>query len=267
MLSNINIIKELERKNIAISPLKQENIKGASINLTASKIAWSKSTKKVIDTSNGIIKIPPHDTALILTNEIVAVSNKIGGTFHSRVKDVSYGKGHIGTTLNPCWMGYSLIAIHNHIDADLEIKVGSPFVTLIFYYLKTPASVEEDNPSGRSDIVMDLGLERCEEYIKLKENERSCKSFLKDYLKDKNSDDYKEYMKCKENIVNQNVIKNFWNNNKSIIFSLLIIWILFLLFWIASKFFSFFENNIDKFFIVILTSTITILVNRISHKE
>lgn len=47
MLSNKDIIKELG-KNIAIYPFNKSNIKGASINLTASNMAWSVDTKKTI---------------------------------------------------------------------------------------------------------------------------------------------------------------------------------------------------------------------------
>ena len=156
MLSNVDIVKEIKKKNLAISPLRNNTIKGASINLTASNIAWSLETRKKIIANDNVITISPHDTALILTRELVAVTDKIGGTYHSRVRDVSEGKGHIGTTLNPGWIGYSLIAVHNHTDEDEYVEVGKPFVTLVFEYVNSPSTITEDNNANRYDIVMEL---------------------------------------------------------------------------------------------------------------
>ena len=156
MLSNMDIKRELG-KNLFIYPLTPSNIKGASINLTASSKAWSMSTKQSI-VSSGMVRIPPHDTGLIETEEVVCISNKLAGTYHSRVKTVSTGTGHIGTTMNPGWIGRSLIAVHNHTQATVTIPVGSPFVTLVLYYLKTKATIKEDNLPGRSDILHDFTL-------------------------------------------------------------------------------------------------------------
>lgn len=156
MLSDVDIKRELGR-NLLIYPLKGENIKGASINLSASRFAWSLGTKREIVTDGQII-IPPHDTGLIETEEIVAITGKLAGTYHSRVKSVSMGTGHIGTTMNPYWIGHSLIAIHNHTDQAVNIPVGSPIVTLVLYYLNRKAKRPEDNPPGREDILQDFAL-------------------------------------------------------------------------------------------------------------
>lgn len=157
MLSNMDIKRELG-KNLFIYPLTPSNIKGASINLTASPKAWSLAKKQSIAASDGMIHIPPHDTGLIETEEVVCISNKLAGTYHSRVKTVSTGTGHIGTTMNPGWIGRSLIAVHNHTEKEVTIPVGSPFVTVALYYLKTKATIQEDNPAGRSDILQDFPL-------------------------------------------------------------------------------------------------------------
>jgi deoxycytidine triphosphate deaminase len=151
MLSNKDIEKELG-KNIAIYPLRQDNIKGASINLTASNMAWSVSTRESIVHANNII-IPAHDTALIETNEVLGVSKKIAGTYHSRVKNVSVGLGHIGTTLNPGWIGRSLIAVHNILDKPITLEVNNPFVTICFFYLNSKTTRPDNNAPGRRDVL------------------------------------------------------------------------------------------------------------------
>lgn len=190
MLSNIDIQNELG-KNLIIYPLRRDNIKGNTINLTASNLAWSLKggvikQKKYLDyklplkaakveqsiaikpnasiiferPNNGkqVIVIPPHDTALIETEEVISVTNKIGGTYHSKVGLVSMGTGHIGTTLDPLYTGQSLIAIHNHTDDSLEIEVGSTFVSLILFYLNTDSTYPGTNQHGHVNLLTKLGI-------------------------------------------------------------------------------------------------------------
>lgn len=158
MLSNIDILKELN-KNLFIYPLKLANVKGSSINLSASEHAWSLKTKQSI-VVGGQIVIPAHDTALIMTEEIVHVSSKLGGLYHSKVKHVSNGMGHIGTTLDPEWYGKSLIAVHNVSDDDYVINVGDTFVSLTLYYLNNEEKdAPSNNFSGRCDVLDKLRIE------------------------------------------------------------------------------------------------------------
>ncbi len=186
MLSNVDIIRELG-KNIYIHPLGQKTIKGASINLTASDLAWSVITKKsIVSTIDGVqlITIPAHDTGLIETNESIYVSRKIGGTYHSRVCNVSLGAGHIGTTLNPGWIGRSMIAVHNHMDHSITIQVNEPFVTLVLYYLHNESSMNEDNLASRIDQFSRIGISLShEEYIKIIESDLNKKECLLEEMK------------------------------------------------------------------------------------
>ena len=66
-----DIINELG-KNILIYPLDHCLIKGSSIDLSASKYAWSISDGKSLVKENNII-IPPKQTAIIFTNETIYV--------------------------------------------------------------------------------------------------------------------------------------------------------------------------------------------------
>ncbi|WP_347489272.1 hypothetical protein ABDB91_18900 [Desulfoscipio sp. XC116] len=142
--------------NLFIYPLKEDNIKGNSVNLTVSKFAWSIQSKKSIynQETNEVI-INPNDSALIYTNEAIYVTNKIGGTYHSKVSLVAQGAGHIGTTLDPQYMGLSLITVHNHHPKDhIKLKVGSSFVSIVFHYLKTPPySIAHNNTPGQIGIL------------------------------------------------------------------------------------------------------------------
>ena len=160
MLSNVDITKELN-KNIFIYPLTPENIRGTTVNLKASEWAWSlKSKSSIVSTEKGIknIIIQPHDTGLIETEEVIYTKNNIAGTYHSKVKQVSYGMGHIGTTLDPLWCGNSLIAIHNHSDEICKIKVGETFASLIFYYLNSNTTTGNTNTAGQTEVLKGLKI-------------------------------------------------------------------------------------------------------------
>ena len=154
MLSIVDLKKELG-ENIYIYPVHIESIKSNSIDLHVSRFAWSLSTKKSIGSDDYII-VEPNDTALIYTEESIYVSNRIGGSYHSKVTLVSRGAGHIGTTLDAQYIGCSIVAIHNHSNDKLSLKVGSEFVTLQFWYLNTPDyenALSHDNEPGHPRML------------------------------------------------------------------------------------------------------------------
>lgn len=163
VLSNVDIERELG-KNIYIHPLKFvngecSNIKGATINFTASNLAWKVSDKtSALNSQKKIIEIPPHDTVLIETEETIYVSDKICGTYHSKCKHVSKGLGHIGTTLDPEFVGPSLIAVHNHTDKKIDIQVGETFVSIKLYYLNNKSTKENTNNPGQENLLNGFDL-------------------------------------------------------------------------------------------------------------
>jgi len=159
-LSNIDIWKELIQGNILIFPFNKENIKGASYNFTVGQFAYqvpenpNEPYKRVYDSVQHKIVLPPKSTVLVATNESIWVSPKIAGTYHSKVKLVSQGVGHIGTTLDPNYLGVSLIALHNVSEREIVLKPGeNTFVSVTFHYLKTRSTVDHDNNPGRPDLV------------------------------------------------------------------------------------------------------------------
>ena len=155
LLSDEDIKKEIGR-NIFIHPFKERHIRGASINLSVSKLAWireDKEVKSAYDSNKELIIIPANSTALIETNEIIHVSNIIGGTFHSKVALVAKGLGHIGTTLDPGWIGNCLITIHNHSNSVIKLAVGDTFISLKLFYVNTPSKFVNNNIHGRPELL------------------------------------------------------------------------------------------------------------------
>lgn len=187
MLSKIDIDKELG-KGINIYSFNEENIKENSINLSASSYAWSmKRGKCYIDNAGNIHKynknnsseeieifkgkssvkeingekyiiLLPMSTTLVETQEVIAIDNYIGGTYHSRVGIVSLGIGHNGTMFGPNFSGHSLIAIHNVSEYPLKVKVGDNIVSVVFHYLNTPIDFPNATNGGHLDKMSGLGI-------------------------------------------------------------------------------------------------------------
>lgn len=206
MLSIVDIKRELG-KNIYIYPLIPSAIKSNSIDLHASRFAWSISTRKSLSGSGDLITVPPHDTALIYTQEAIYISNKIGGTYHSKVRLVSNGFGHISGSLDAQYIGLSIIAVQNISDTPKEIIVGSEFVTLSFYYLHTndyPGTVSHDNPPGHTSLI--TGYEGVkEDYEKWEEQNRWCRNKSDLRMQMINSDEYKD---CKKQFQQEQLLFN-----------------------------------------------------------
>ena len=189
MLSRKDIENELG-KGINIYPLHSNNIKGNSINFTIGKNAWSLGRGQVIKDTNGkwiiapkenggrkktdimpgkssiisdgkrkILILLPHTTTIVETSEVIGVNNYIGGTLHSKVGMVSKGVGDIGTMLGPGFCGHLMISLHNVTDEVIELNVGETFVSLVFYYLKTPDDTKNTNVSGHVDKLAELGIQ------------------------------------------------------------------------------------------------------------
>jgi deoxycytidine triphosphate deaminase len=193
-LSNRDIKRELG-ENILLYPFDKDNLKGASYNLTASKLAWRISDgESAYDASKNKIIIHPKSSILIYTNETIWVSRKISGTYHSKVYWVSKGMGHIGTTLDPEYLGVSLIAVHNH-HSENQIELTpeeDTFVSLIFCYVETESSIPHLNQPGRRDILNQVQKSQDEDRW-LDTPWRNDKERLKQQLKD--SESFKNFKK------------------------------------------------------------------------
>lgn len=201
MLSNEDIKKELG-ENILIYPFCLDNIRGASINLTASRCAWLLSSGKsaVTEKPDGSAKItiPNGDTVLVETEEFLWVSKKIAGTYHSKVSLVSKGLSHIGTTLDPEWKGNSLIALTNYSQKPIEIECGKSFVSVCFEYLNSESTYADDlNDAGRMQILSDIGVKlSSKEKTFFNETWKSNIDSVKSKMKE--SDEYKKLIEMKK---------------------------------------------------------------------
>lgn len=263
MLSRRDIEKELG-KGINVFPLKRDNIKENSINLTASTYAWTlgnatvhwlgddkfsvvdspkckqkrtiRSGSKCVfytDKSKTVqyILLLPHSTTLVETEEVVAVESYIGGALHSKVGIVAKGVGHIGTMLGPGYSGHLMISLHNITDDIIAIKVGSTFVSLAFDYLSTQVIRTSATVSGHVDKFAELGIHATEEdRVHLTSDWKANVGEVRDKMI--NSTAYREYR--------AHINKNIWQEvkkyiNKRNIIAVAVVVLLFgTLLWLAT---------------------------------
>ncbi|MGU8864387.1 dCTP deaminase domain-containing protein, partial [Clostridium perfringens] len=202
----------------------EKNLKENSINLSASKYAWSMKKGKVFSDKEGnlynenknnnlreiniyrgknsvkrigkkeYIILLPSSTTLIETKEVIAIDNYIGGTYHSKVGIVSLGIGHIGTMVGPNFCGHSLIAIHNVSDYPLKIDIEDTVVSVIFYYLKTPINSSNATQNGHLDKMSTLGIKLSDDELKVI-NEDWKRDIVKIREKMNSSLEFKNYKK------------------------------------------------------------------------
>lgn len=182
-------IRKLMGKQIYIYPFKEKNLKGGSYNLTASKCALviDKDKSQKLITHGDEIIIPAGMTGIVETNECIHVSRWITGTYHSKVKLVNRGIGHIGTTLDPDFFGVSAIALHNLTDKPITIKHNESIATIIFSTVRSFSSGNNDNMSGHfNDLHYDT-----DQFYNFKNDEKDSPVVLVKY-KDSN-DKEKEF--------------------------------------------------------------------------
>ena len=107
---------------------------------------------------------------------------------------VSKGLSHIGTTLDPEYIGPSLIAVHNHSNENITLTPEvDTFATLVFQYVKNKASHKHGNNPGRPDVLNSFKLSELEKKW-LEEDFRQIPEKLKAKM-EADSKDFQEILK------------------------------------------------------------------------
>ena len=158
-------IKKLLGRDIVIEPYTPDSLTPIGYDFTVGDFAFSLETG-LLKLADGKYVLPPKNTVQILTTESLWVSSRIAGTFHSKVSLVSKGLSHISTTLDPGWYGPLLITVRNNMDKGFPIKVGSPFVTLIFARVLSPTKSPHFKPEFRKDILLSQMESQTKEYLR-----------------------------------------------------------------------------------------------------
>ncbi|MFH0782360.1 MAG: hypothetical protein V2B20_10485 [Pseudomonadota bacterium] len=163
MLSDVDVEKYLG-KEIVIEPFSKKLLTPIGYDFTIGNFVFCLE-HGLLKPTNGSYDFPAKSTLQILTNESLWVSERIGGTFHSKVSLVSKGFSHISTTLDPGWYGPLLITIRNNTKNTISMEIGSAFVTLIFSKLNSPTNTPHFKPAFRKDILLNQLEHKTDEYF------------------------------------------------------------------------------------------------------
>jgi len=157
-------IKRLLGRDIVIEPFSKVSLTPIGYDFTVGEFAFSLESG-LIRPIDGYYRLPPKNTVQILTSESLWVSSRIAGTFHSKVSLVSKGLSHISTTLDPGWYGPLLITLRNNMENYFSLKIGDPFVTLIFSRVLTRTKSPHLRPAFRKDILFTQMKNQTSEYV------------------------------------------------------------------------------------------------------
>jgi deoxycytidine triphosphate deaminase len=149
-------INKLLNKEIVIDPCDDNCITPVGYNLRIGDFVYSLDRGLLNADNSGKYTIRPGEIILVLTKEFVWVSNRIGGTFHSKVKLVSFGFSHISTTLDPGWGGKLLITMCNMSKRPIILTDGQSFATLVFLLGRSRATKSQDNPPSQIGLILQL---------------------------------------------------------------------------------------------------------------
>lgn len=180
-MNDREIRKALDEEELVICPYQDKNLTPVGYNLTFSRFIISLHRKAFVrlhkEGNEWCFYLKPKETVLVLTMESIWVSKYIGGTFHSKVGLVTYGLGHISTTLDPGWQGQLLVPLNNPTGDKIRIVVATQtqdqkmeyqtFITMVLFRSETPAIQPADNETARIEL-----LEKIVEDIHLSKRER-----------------------------------------------------------------------------------------------
>lgn len=206
VLSERELIGELG-KGILLHPLKPGSIKACNICLTASEYAYAIGRDERLpimmqvnpnnpNEEQKYFELPPRDTTLVWTDESLWLSSYLCSTIHSRVELVSKGMGHIGTRVNPWWLGVLCIAFHNLSDTPRRLYVRNtkePIAYLMVHRLSSKSSIKSNiDTAARLDVLQ--GCQNAREIYEWYNNRANTwmstdKNLLKKLMID--SDEYK----------------------------------------------------------------------------
>ena len=188
LLSNVNLENALG-KNIGIYPLNISHIEGASIDLLASRYAFSVKKKESV-VKGERIEIDPGDTVIVFTNESISLDKHYSGACYNRVSFSMQGILHSSSPLKPDYTGRLSVSLYNASPRQVDLEVGKPVVVLMINKLNRPATIHRGKGNGsRIDLLQQMGITITEEEIRTDITKYDDRNSLMEVMKE--SDEYK----------------------------------------------------------------------------
>lgn len=115
--------------DLIIAPFDEAKAKGIGYNLALSEMIYSITRNRLVpicrEAQETFFYLRPHETILALSHEYIKVTDKIAGSFHSRVRMTAQGVGSTSTTLDPGWKGMLLFSLNNPTRKKIKILIST----------------------------------------------------------------------------------------------------------------------------------------------
>lgn len=152
------LINKLMNKDFVIYPVSEGSITplgydlcvGCAINL----VKEDTETTQIYSKLEAVL-IPPKSSCFIVTKEHVWLSGSVVGTLHSLGGFAAKGLIINSTTVDPNWKGQMTFLIYNSTISHVELKIGSPFITLILH--RAEASTKNEPPNNPISVADNYG--------------------------------------------------------------------------------------------------------------
>jgi len=128
---------------IGVFPLKPDVVTPIGVDLTVGEFVYRHSdglTHRLDPRDAPSLTVEPGDTAIILTAEFIVMPPDVGALVMAKARFVWEGLSQGTTKVDPTWYGCLHVTITNMTRNAIDIRVGEPFCTLLFFRL--PESVE-----------------------------------------------------------------------------------------------------------------------------
>lgn len=145
ILSDIDIKKLLDKKDLGIEPFEDKNLTPNGYDLSIDEIFIKKTNEHV---RNGIAKIPPMTWFAISTKEYIKMGSQITSQLWIRS---SYARKGIMASFGKVDAGFHgtlTISCFNSNDEPLQIPIGDRFCQIVFENLASTPSELYDKKSG-----------------------------------------------------------------------------------------------------------------------
>lgn len=145
ILSDLDIKKLLDKKELSIEPFEDKNLTPNGYDLSIDEIFIKKTNEHV---RNGIAKIPPLTWFAISTKEYIKMGSQITSQLWIRSSYARKGVMASFGKVDAGFQGTLTISCFNSNDEPLQIPIGDRFCQIVFENLASVPSELYDKKSG-----------------------------------------------------------------------------------------------------------------------
>lgn len=153
LMHDAEILKAIEKNEMAITPFEKDNLKGASYDLTigGEALVSNRDEKVMISPSGGSLKLEAGDFALVLTRETVKLPLNIAGSIGMRSTLARSGLILLhGMQIDPGWDAHLRFGLYNASPRKIMLDYGDDICMVEFHRL---AGMAAKAPPPNEDLI------------------------------------------------------------------------------------------------------------------